>query len=57
MVEISEAITVRADTISLIVISLIRTDMDPFLTTITHQWIALAGIRECLKLKVKAGHN
>lgn len=56
MVEISEAITVRADTISLTVISLIRTDMDPFLT-ITHQWIALAGIRECLKLKVKAGHN
>ena len=57
MVEISEgAITVRADTISLTVISLIRTDMDPFLT-ITHQWIALAGIRECLKLKVKAGHK
>jgi hypothetical protein len=57
MVEISEgAITVRADTISLTVISLIRTDMDTFLT-ITHQWIALAEIRECLKLKVKAGHN
>lgn len=56
MVEISEAITVRADTISLTVISLIRTDMDPFLT-ITHKWIALTGIRECLKLKVKAGHN
>ena len=57
MVEISEgAITVRTDTISLTVISLIRTDMDPFLT-ITHKWIALTGIRECLKLKVKAGHN
>lgn len=32
MVEISEAITVRADTISLTVISLIITDMDTFLT-------------------------
>jgi hypothetical protein len=51
MVEISEgAITVRADTISLTVISLIITDRDTFLT-IMHQLIALAGIRGVLEVE------